>query len=268
MIDPGLRGRVVLVTGGNSGIGAEIVRAFAAQGASVVIHYLESAPPIADPDVSVQHEVAGREAAEAVLAEIRSAGGEGRIMAADLRDPDEIPRLFDAAEALGPVRVLVNNAAHCESPDDVLSATAGGLDRHFAVNARAPALLMREFARRHDRRGDAEGSIVNVSTDAARAFATQIGYGASKAALEALTRSAAIELGPLGITVNAVAPGPVQTGWITEELEERVLPSIPLRRVGTPADVANAIVFLASQQARWITGQVIQVAGGHALGSG
>jgi 3-oxoacyl-[acyl-carrier protein] reductase len=75
----------------------------------------------------------------------------------------------------------------------------------------------------------------------------------------------AIEVGPLGITVNAVAPGPVQTGWISEDLERQVLPSIPLGRLGTPEDIADAIVFLASEQAKWITGQIIQVAGGHAL---
>jgi 3-oxoacyl-[acyl-carrier protein] reductase len=106
---------------------------------------------------------------------------------------------------------------------------------------------------------------VNVSTDAARAFAWQIGYGASKAALEALTRSAALDLGPLGITVNAVAPGPVQTGYITPEIERRLLPEIPLRRVGSPEDVADVVVFLASVQARWITGAGLPVAGGHAL---
>lgn len=265
MIDPGLGGRVVLVTGGNSGIGAEVVRKFASHGARVVVHYLERAGSISDPSISIQHEVPGQDAAEQVLAKVNSDGGEGVSAAADLTVAEDIPRLFDAAEVLGPVAVLVNNAAHCESPDDVLTATAGGLDRHFTVNARAAALLMREFAVRYQRSGDTRGSIINVSTDAARAFATQIGYGASKAALEALTRSAAIELGSLGITVNAVAPGPVQTGWITAELEEAVLPTIPMGRVGEPADVADAVVFLASDQARWITGQVIQVAGGHAL---
>jgi 3-oxoacyl-[acyl-carrier protein] reductase len=265
MIDPGLVDRVVLVTGGNSGIGAQVVRTFASHGARVVVHYLESARPVSDPAISIQHEVPGRSAAEAVLVDVLSGGGQGLIAAADLAVAEQVPQLFDAAEALGPVAVLVNNAAHCESPDDIRAATAGGLDRHFAVNARAATLLMREFAVRHQRSGLSRGSIINVSTDAARAFATQVGYGASKAALEALTRSAAIELGSLGITVNAVAPGPVQTGWITAELEEAVVPTIPLGRVGQPADIADAILFLASDQARWITGQVIQVAGGHAL---
>ncbi|HLU96992.1 MAG TPA: SDR family oxidoreductase, partial [Thermobifida alba] len=97
------------------------------------------------------------------------------------------------------------------------------------------------------------------------AFPGQIGYGTSKAALEAFTRAAALDLAPRGIRVNAVAPGPVQTGWMDADLVEQVRPLIPLRRVGEPADIADAVVFLASRQARWITGQVLQVAGGHAL---
>ena len=258
MIDPRLTSRTVLITGGNSGIGAATARAFAAHGATLVVHFLDA--PGIPPNYG--HAVAGRSAAEALAAEITAAGGHAVLVDGDLLDPATPAALFDRA---GRVDVLVNNAAHCEVPDTIADAGAGGLDRHFAVNARAAALLMAEFVRRHKARGGTWGRIINVSTDAARAFATQIGYGASKAALEALTRSVAIEAGPLGITVNAVAPGPVQTGWIDDSLARRVLPAIPLGRLGTPADIADAIVFLASDQARWITGQVIQVAGGHAL---
>ena len=123
-------------------------------------------------------------------------------------------------------------------------------------------MLISELARRSSGR---EVSIVNVSTDSARAFPGQVGYGSSKAALDALTRLAALDLGGQGVRVNAVAPGPIQTGWMTDELIDEVEPAIPLGRVGTPEDMADACVFLASRQASWITGQVLQVAGGHAL---
>jgi NAD(P)-dependent dehydrogenase (short-subunit alcohol dehydrogenase family) len=152
-----------------------------------------------------------------------------------------------------------------ELPDTILSITAEGFDRHFRINARAPVLLTGEMARRAQAHGLASGRIINISTNTAQSFATQIAYGASKAALEAFTRSTAIELGPLGITVNAIAPGPVQTGWIKQELEEQLLPWIPLGRVGTPEDIADAVCFFASDQARWITGQVLAVSGGHVL---
>ena len=191
------------------------------------------------------------------------AGGRITVVAGDLLDPATSYALFEKAG--GTVDVLVNNAAHCEVPDTITSVSPESLLRHFAVNAQASTLLIAEFVRRYRLRGGTSGRIINVSTDAARAFASQIGYGASKAALEALTRSISIEVGPLGITVNAVAPGPVQTGWITSDIEREVTPLIPMRRLGRPEDIADAIVFLASEQARWITGQVIQVAGGHAL---
>lgn len=260
-----LTNKTVLVTGANNGIGAAIVLAFATHGARIGVHFLEVQ---SDPINGVQtgHTLAGRAGAETVAAEARALGASVVLAPANLADPDMVGPLFDSVErALGPIEVLVNNAAHFENPDTVLDVTAGTFDRYFAVNSRAPALLMGEFGRRHRARKARSGRIINISTDAARAFPTQIGYGASKSALEALTRSVACELGPLGVTVNAIAPGPVQTGYITPDMERRLLPTIPLRRLGTPADIADVVVLFASEEARWMTGQVVQVAGGHAL---
>ncbi|MDR8407311.1 SDR family oxidoreductase [Nonomuraea sp. 3-1Str] len=259
MIDTGLAGQVVLVTGGGRGIGAAIARAFAAEGARVAVHgFAGSAPP---PGVTWEHLTPPLDEAEELAAGL---GGGAIAVRADLMGPDAPVRLFDVVESrLGPVDVLVNNAAHCESPDTFDTVTAAGLARAYQVNAIAPTLLIAELARR--RRPGHSASAVNVSTDAARAFPGQVGYGTSKAALEALTRAAALDLAAAGIRVNAVAPGPVQTGWMDAATEEHVRSIVPLGRAGEPADIAGAVVFLASRQARYITGQVLQVAGGHAL---
>jgi 3-oxoacyl-[acyl-carrier protein] reductase len=122
---------------------------------------------------------------------------------------------------------------------------------------------MAEYGRRHASRGADWGRVVNVSTDSADCFPGEVSYGASKAALESYSRSAAMELGPYGITVNVVAPGPIQTGWIPLEAEESIVETIPLGRMGRSDDVADVIVFLASDQARWVTGQRLFVGGGH-----
>jgi len=124
---------------------------------------------------------------------------------------------------------------------------------------------MAEFARRHIAYGASSGRIVNISTDGAHCFPSEVSYGASKAALEAYSRSAAAELGRYGITVNVASLGPIQTGWITPELEAQCVTKTPLGRIGTPEDVADVVTFLASEQARWLTGQTLFVGGGHRM---
>ena len=267
MIHPQLQDKVVLITGANHGIGQATALAFAAQGARPIIHYLDAAPQEGyEGGYRPLHVVKGRAAAETLVRQIQAQGGQSAALPGDLADPAVVPTLFDRAEAvLGPVEVLVNNAVHCEDPDTIFTTSALSVDRYLAVNTRTVVLLIAEFVRRFQQRGGSYGRIINLSTDAAQCFAGQIMYGATKATLEALTRSIACEVGPLGITVNTVAPGPVQTGWLTPEQEERLGRHIPLGRVGRPEDIADTIVFLASEQAHWLTGQVIKVSGGHNL---
>ncbi len=276
MIDTGLRDKVALVTGAQHGIGAATARALAAQGAKVFIQYLRL--PLSNEEGAAQRAL---DAAEVVQA-IREQGGQAEAWEVDLAQPAAITPLFERVEsAIGPVDVLVNNAAVGGAPTDTftpLSAetqdrferamhtvTAESHDRHFAVNSRAVALLMAEYARRHVAHGATWGRIINLSTDGAYCFPEEVSYGASKAALESYSRSAASELSRYGITVNIVSPGPIQTGWMTPAMEASIAASIPLGRVGQPEDVADVIVFLASEQARWLTGQCLHVGGGHTM---
>ena len=236
MIDPVLDGKVVLVTGANNpyGVGAATARAFVRQGALVFLTYLRAANYPADADEAAGE--AGRAfysrqqmaPIEPVLDSIQAEGGRAEAWEADLADPAIIPALFDRAEAvLGLVDVLVNNAAYCVSdtflPAEMLktdSRSSAGtpmaplnprtLDQHFAVNARAVELLTAEYARRHVARSASWGRIINISTDGADCFPGEVSYGASKHAMEGFSRSAAVELGPLGITVNVVSLGMVR----------------------------------------------------------
>jgi 3-oxoacyl-[acyl-carrier protein] reductase len=270
MIDYGLQDRVSIVTGANNpwGIGATTALAFAREGAKVVLVYKKVQRPF-DPEKMDRNGVdryygANAGNADAVEQKLRDMGANYLILERDISQEAAVREIFAAVMArYGRVDILVNNAATDDENgfDAIEKITQNVIDDTFAVNVRGSLLMTREFIRH---RGD-YGRVINLSTDAAQVFAGQITYGASKATLEALTRSIALEVAPYGITVNCVAPGPTQTGWIDEEFEKVVVPLIPMGKLIQPEDIAQTILFLASRQAGMLTGQVIKVSGGHAL---
>lgn len=287
MIDPKLKEKVAIVTGANHGIGAATAKALAAQGVKVFITYYrvpsedKSLNDKSDPSVpgDTMYKANLAKDASEVLSEIKNMSGQVVAYEYDLSKPGSITEIFNKAEeAFGQVDILVNNAAYCK-PDTLLpnnnESSPGGHvvqeitskthDNHFAINSRAVALMMYEFAKRHQKRNGSWGRMINISSDGDDCFPTEVSYGASKAALVSYSRSAAVEFGPLGITVNVLSLGAVQTGWMSPEVEKQELETIPLRKIGQPEDVADVIVFLASDQARWITGQKIYVGGGHRM---
>ena len=270
MVDYGLKDKVALVTGVNNpqGIGAATALAFARQGAKLVLVYKKIPRPFdekkTDRNGVDRYYAANAGNADTVENRLREAGADYILMESDISCEDAVKEIFaKAVERFGGVDILVNNAAADDESglDTVEKITAKVIDDTYAVNVRGSVLMMREMISRH---GD-YGRIVNLSTDAAQVFAGQIAYGSSKAALEALTRSVALEAAQYGITVNCVAPGPTQTGWIDPEFEKEVVPIIPMGQLIRPEDIADTILFLASEKARFLTGQVIKVSGGHAL---
>lgn len=238
--------KAALVTGASKGIGAEIARRLGRDGVSVVVNYAH-----------------GREDADRVVRDIESAGGQAVAVQADVGDPAGVPALFDAAErAFGGLDILVNNAgtarfAPIAQSDDAL------FDAQVAVNFGGVFRGMREGARRL-RDG---GRIISFSSSVVGFYQPNYGvYAATKAAVEAMTHVLAKELGPRRITVNAVAPGPVETALFlhgkTEAQVEAITKLIPLGRLGQPADIAGLVAFLAGPDSGWVNGQVIRANGG------
>ena len=270
MVSYGLKNRVALITGANNpqGIGATTALAFARQGTKVVLVYKKVLRQFdkskTDRNGTDRYYAANAGNADIVESKLKEINADYIILESDISNEDAVKEIYSTVmQRYGRIDILVNNAAVDDENgfDTIERITQNVIDDTFAVNVRGSILMIREFIKH---RGN-YGRIINISTDASQIFAGQITYGASKATLEALTRSIALEVGKYGITVNCVAPGPTQTGWIDADLEKTVIPLLPMGKLIQPEDIAATILFLASEQARMLTGQVIKVSGGHAL---
>lgn len=251
-----LGGRVAVVTGASrrSGIGAAVCRALAARGADVLFTYWGAY----DRNVGEGEDPEGP---AALIEDLRRLGVRAEAMEADLSLPESAERVLDEAEQrLSPPAILVNNAAH-STRDGYENLDAATLDAHHAVNVRATALLCVEFARRYA--GGSDRRIVNITSgQEIGPMPGELAYAATKGAITAFTRTLAAEVGGKGITVNAVNPGPTDTGWMSEELRAELRSKFALGRVGKPEDAARLVAWLASDEAGWITGQTINSEGG------
>lgn len=251
-----LSGRVAIVTGASrrGGIGAAICRSLAGRGADVLFTHWR---------VYDRAEGAGEdpEGPQALLDELRGLGARAEELEADLSLPETPEEVLDAAaRRLGPPSILVNNAAY-STRDGFEELDAATLDAHYAVNVRATALLSVGFARSY--RGGPGGRIINLTSGQENGpMPGELAYVASKGAISAFTRTLAAEVGGKGITVNAVNPGPTDTGWMTEEIKRELSPRFPLGRIGLPEDAARVVAWLAGEEAGWVTGQVIDSEGG------
>ena len=246
-----LDNKVAVVTGASKGIGAAIAEKFAEEGAAVVVNYAHSAKE-----------------AEQVVSRIQQKGGKAIAVQADLSKVSEIKPLFEKAQQeFGHVDIVVNNAGAYEFAP-LESITEDHFNRQYDLNVRGLVFATQEAVRQF---GDRGGNVINISSVVSTA-PTPHGaiYASTKAAVDAITRSLAAELGSRNIRVNSVLPGPVETEGTNamlampgaKEMFGNLITQTPLGRIGQPQDIANAVAFLASNESGWLTGQTIYVSGG------
>lgn len=244
-----LAGKVAIVTGASKGIGAEIAKQLASAGAAVVVNYSSS-----------------KAGADNVVEEITNSGGKAVAVQANVASPTDVPKLFEAAvKAFGKVDVLVNNAGIYEFAP-IEAVTPEHFHKQFDLNVLGLLLASQEAAKHF---GDRGGSIINISSLVTRLVVPNAAvYSATKAAVDSITRTLAKELGPRKIRVNAVNPGMVETegahsaGITQSDFRADIEKQTPLGRIGKVSDIAPAVVFLASEDSAWTTGESLYIGGG------
>ncbi|MGK9121148.1 SDR family NAD(P)-dependent oxidoreductase [Olivibacter jilunii] len=245
-----LENKVAVVTGASKGIGASIAKHFAVEGAKVVVNYASS-----------------KEGADSVVREITDKGGTAISVQADVSKEADVTRLFEEAKnAFGRLDILVNNAVFQQFLP-IEQASADAFHQHFNVNVLGPIFTIRASLELF---GDRGGNIINISSGASKSPMAGVSlYSATKAALDAITISLSKELGAKKVRINSVLPGATETEGATSagvtvgsEYEKMFVSNTPLGRRGKPEDIAKAVVFLASDDAAWITGEQISVSGG------
>lgn len=245
-----LEGAIAIVTGAshNQGIGAAICRKLAKEGANIFFTHWGSEENWA---VNFEDEIIQENGVKCGNSEI------------DLSEPNAPFKILDmVTHQLGTPTILVNNAAH-STRDGYMKLDAKTLDDHYAVNMRATFLLSVEFARRLKQQQKLMGRIINMTSGQALGPMTdELAYVATKGAISTFTLSLSAELAPLGITVNAINPGPTDTGWMTADIKNHLTSKFLSGRIGLPEDAARLVSFLASEEAQWITGQIINSEGG------
>ncbi len=244
-----LTGKVAIVTGASKGIGAAIAKGLGAAGAAVVVNYASS-----------------QAGADRVVAEITGTGGEAIAVQGDVSKAADVQRLFaETTQAFGALDVLVNNAGVYQF-EPIEAVTEAEFHREFDVNVLGPILMIQEALKHFGPQG---GSVINISSLASEnPTPMSLVYAATKSAVDSITRVLARELGPRKIRVNSIAPGGVETeglqrmGIIGSDFEQQMVAQTPLGRLGQPEDIARVAVFLASEDAGWVTGERMTVSGG------